>query len=539
MKWVNSRISFFVILVVVLAINGCSPVAPTLAPSAVEQAPAATQAPNASAETMEGTTSGTVKFLYNLPALHTWDPSSALIKPNVGIYKLIFDRLIERDPEGNLLPSLATEWKQVSDTKWELQLRTDVKFHDGTDLDAEDVKASLERYTDPTRPSPYAGLYAAKQFLVEIKDPQTVVVDTQQPMAVFLKYLSLVSVVSSDAIQAESWDKPIGTGPFRFGTLDGETLTMEANQDYWDGPPGYQTLIWDYVPDADTRISALRSGEADIIIGIPPDKDPILTGDPNVKLYRVPSDELRLLFVRGPKFADKRARQAVMYAIDRQAILSGIELDKGILAQSHISTPLLGWKDMNKATGISYDYDPEKAKQLLTEINFPFDEPVRYVTTGYFPRQVEVSQAIVQYLQDVGINVQLEVGEAGKWFDAHTDESVELLDTGWPTHFWDPDEILYMVTPAMWDWSSKYREQDLADMVAKQDTLLESAERADYISTTLLPRLWEEMAWVPLYDRTVSWATSAEIQGFVPWPSEMETRFLYFVTLESQNPEGE
>jgi peptide/nickel transport system substrate-binding protein len=470
--------------------------------------------------------------LYNLPALHTWDPTSALIKPNVGIYKLIFDRLIERDAEGNLRPSLATEWKKLSDTEWELKLRDGVKFHDGSSFEAEDVKASLERYTDPTRKSPYAGLYAAKQFKVGIKEPLTVTVDTQQPMAVFLKYLSLVSIVSSEAVAKEAWDTPMGTGPFKFVSLDGERLTLDANLDYWDRPPGYKTLIWDYVPDADARISALRSGGADVIIGIPPDKDTVLNGDPNVKLYRVPSDELRLLFVRGPKFADPRVRQAVMYAIDRKAILDGIELGKGKLASAHVSTPLLGWADMNTATGTTYNFDPNKAKQLLQAANFPFNEPLKYVTTAYFPRQVEVSQAITQFLQDVGMNVQLKVGEAGQWFDAHSDESVELLDTGWPTHFWDPDEILYMVTPAMWDWSSKFRDKSLAELVAKQDTIVESNERAAFISGTLLPKLWELMPWIPLYDRTVSWATSAKLQGFVPWPSEMETRFLYDIALQ-------
>src|SRR6516164_7147109 len=83
---------------------------------------------------------GTLTFLYNLPALHTWDPTSALIKPNVGIYKLIFDRLIERDAGGDLHPSLATEWNKLGSTKWELKLRGGVKFQDGSRFEAEDVK---------------------------------------------------------------------------------------------------------------------------------------------------------------------------------------------------------------------------------------------------------------------------------------------------------------------------------------------------------------------------------------------------------------
>ena len=137
----------------------------------------------------------TCTFLFNLPFLHTWDASSVLIKPNISLSKNIWDRLIERDEQDNLIPSLATEWKQLSDTQWELNLREGVRWHDGSEFNAEDVKASLERYSDPTRESQYAGFYAFERFDVEIKDPYTVVVDTKRPMAVFKKYLTLVSII--------------------------------------------------------------------------------------------------------------------------------------------------------------------------------------------------------------------------------------------------------------------------------------------------------------------------------------------------------
>lgn len=473
-------------------------------------------------------TGGTIRFLYNLPAVHTWDPSSVLIKPNVGQSKNIWDRLIERDPQGNLLPSLATSWQKLTDTTWQLKLRSGVTFHDGSSLTADDIKASLERYTDPGRQgSPYAGLYTQKRFLVTIKDPVTIVIDTQDPMAVFLKYLTLASILSKKTIDKGDFTNtlPNGTGPFKVDSLSGETLTLKANKNYWAGAPRIDTLVWDFVENADARISALRSGSADIIIGIPPDKDATLQGDATVTLSRMPSDELRLLFIRGPRFADPRARQAFAYAIDKEAILKNIELGKGKLATAHSSSTLLGWADMATATGTTYKYDPQKARQLLKDANFNLSDPLKYVTTAYFPKQVEVSQAITQYLQDAGVKVDLQVGEAGKWLAGHADTTVQLLDTGWPTHFWDPDEILYMVTPAMWGYSSMYMDPALADMVAHQDQLVDTSQRADYISKTLLPKLWTTMPWIPLYERTVSWATTTKVHGFVPWPSEMETRF--------------
>jgi peptide/nickel transport system substrate-binding protein len=475
----------------------------------------------------------TCTFLFNLPFLHTWDASSVLIKPNISLSKNIWDRLIERDEKDNLIPSLATEWRQLSDTQWELKLREGVKWHDGSEFNAKDVKASLERYSDPTRESQYAGFYAFEQFDVKIKDPYTVVVDTKRPMAVFKKYLTLVSIMKKETIEAEDWETyPVGTGPFKVVKVEGEKVIMDAFQDYWNGAPKIDRLVWDYVEDSDTRIAALQAGEADIIVGIPPDKDKIIEDDPDLSLYRVSSDEMRILFIRGPLFKDVRVRQAAAYAIDRDKILKTIEVGKGVEATAHYPRGLLGWANMKDKTGIEYEYNPSKARQLLEEANYDFDAPLKYVTTPYFPKQLEVSQAITEYLKAVGFNVQLQAGEAGAWLDGHSNPEVALLDTGWPTHFWDPDEHLYMWIRAMWGWSSMYEDAGLEKLMMQQDQLVDENRRAAFISEKILPRLWREMPGVlPLYERTVSWATRKEVKGFPVYGSEMETRF-YTVSFE-------
>jgi len=475
----------------------------------------------------------TCTFLFNLPFLHTWDASAVLIKPNISLSKNIWDRLIERDEKDNLVPSLATEWRQLSATQWELKLRKGVKWHDGSTFDGDDVKASLERYSDPTRESQYAGFYAFEKFSVIVKDPYTVIVDTKRPMAVFKKYLTLVSIMKKETIEAEDWESyPVGTGPFKIVKVEGEKVLMDAFQDYWNGAPKIDRLIWDYVEDSDTRIAALQAGEADIIVGIPPDKDKIIEGDSDLVLYRVPSDEMRILFIRGPLFQDVRVRQAAAYAIDRDKILATIELGKGVTATAHYPHVLLGWANMMDKTGIRYEYNPSKAKDLLKEANYPFNAPVKYVTTPYFPKQVEVSQAITEYLRAVGFNVQLQSGEAGAWLDGHSNPEVALLDTGWPTHFWDPDEHLYMWIRAMWGWSSMYADPELENLMMKQDQLVNENERAAFIQENILPKLWKEMPGVlPLYERTVSWATSKAVKGFPIYGSEMETRF-YTVSIE-------
>jgi peptide/nickel transport system substrate-binding protein len=195
---------------------------------------------------------------------------------------------------------LATEWTPIDDRTWEFKLREGVKFHDGSDFDAEDVKASIELASGATdTPTLEAGNWI--KTTVEIVDPYTVRLVSEQPFAALFSELRSTIIVSADdlANNAEGIKaQPNGTGPFRLVENEVTRKVMEANPDYWQGPPKIQTLIWEFIQDPDTRLAALMSGQADVIDRVPPQHLQVIAGSENLTLNSVTGIESVNLFVK-------------------------------------------------------------------------------------------------------------------------------------------------------------------------------------------------------------------------------------------------
>lgn len=363
------------------------------------------------------------------------DPHQGL-SSELGIFLTsVYDPLVWRGPDGRFVPGLAERWEVSPDGKvYTFYLRKGVKFHDGTPFNAEAVKFSLDRIVDPALKSQKAINMLGAYDHTEVVDEYTVKVHLKEPYAPFLDSVSQVyiAMVSPAAVQkwgAEYRDHQVGTGPFMMQEyVPKDHVTLVRNPDYnWapefmghQGPAYLEEITFRFYPDAATRAPALEAGEADVMGEVPPQDATRLQASGRFMLMptKIPGQSLQF-FLNTQKFPtdDVRVRQAMLYAVDREAIVNAVFRGYSPVAWGPLSatTPFY-----SKAVEGMYAYDLNKAKALLAEAGFrdangdgvvekdgrPADVDLILMSWGNVP---EVGQMIQAMLRQVGINAKPQV----------------------------------------------------------------------------------------------------------------------------------
>ncbi|MCC7106448.1 MAG: ABC transporter substrate-binding protein [Chloroflexi bacterium] len=347
----------------------------------------------------------------------TLDPHMTTAQSTSGVLANVYEGLTTRDDSMKVVPQLAESWRPVDDTTWEFKLRKGVKFQNGEDFNAEAVKFSLDRVLNPATKST-ARSYIDTIKEVKVVDPSTVRMVTDGPAPSLPARLALrAGWVLPPGYVKEKGDQyltthPVGTGPFKFVQwVKDENLTFEANLDYWGGPPKLKTLTFKPVPEASARIAALQTGTADIVVNVPADQTEALGRDKRFAIQAVPS----LLVISysldstvpGP-LQDKRVRQAINYAVDKDAIVKEILRGYGRITPALLSQEVYSFDDSIKP----YPYDPNKAKALLAEAGQANGFKVNINTSsGRYSADKEVAQAIANYLSKIGLQPSVKVWE--------------------------------------------------------------------------------------------------------------------------------
>lgn len=224
--------------------------------------------------------------------------------------RLIYDTLVRRNGT-KLEPAVATKWEQPDDNTWIFTLRNDVTFHDGTTLTAKDVKASLERVKNAN--TAQSALWASVTA-VEATDDTTLKITTSSPLGTMLVNLTLMFILPSDKMNNPGFfTKPVGSGPFEVTSFTpADELSLTA-VDHWSGRPKIRTVALPYLPETSSQITALRTGDLDILWPVPPDQLRELDGVDGIKLRTVPSYVYYLNWFNcaKPPFTDPRVRRAM------------------------------------------------------------------------------------------------------------------------------------------------------------------------------------------------------------------------------------
>jgi len=314
----------------------------------------------------------------------TLDPADYRDTTTETVIRNMFDGLVTRSSDGRVLLQLAESATLIDDVTWEFVLKQGVTFHNGEDLTAEDVKFTFDRiitenaieYPEP-HTSPRKGLIGPVES-AEIVDDYTVRLHLSAPFPAAMQMFVHQQIVPKDYLEEVGTEgfiaAPVGSGPFKFveGSLS-DQIVMERFDDYYGGadelppvgPPLLDRVIFRILPEATTRVSALRAGEVDIIQVVPSHMIPVLATDAGVRVVSGPSTRPAWMEmnVNQPPFDDVRVRLAMNYAVDAEAILDTVLGGLGVV----IAGPLSPYNNFADATLEPYGYDPDKALELLAE----------------------------------------------------------------------------------------------------------------------------------------------------------------------------
>ncbi len=343
------------------------------------------------------------------------------------LYANVFEGLTRIGSRGEVLPALAESWTVSDDGKvYTFKLHTGVKFHDGTDFDADDVKFSLDRARADNSTNAQKGLFAAIDT-VDVVDPATVKVTLKNPQGSFLYNLGWGDAVIVAPESAETnKDKPVGTGPFKFDNwAKGSSITLVKADGYWGEPVALDKAEFRIIPDAAAAVPALLSGDVQALpnfnLG---DALAQVESDPRFKVVIGSTEGETILATNNkkPPFDQLKVRQAIAHAIDRKAIIDGASSGFGVPIGSHFSPANAAYVDL---TG-TYPYDPAKAKSLLAEAGFPngFKTTLKLPPVGYAR---DGGQIIASQLRDVGIEAEIIPVEWADWLkQVFTDKDYDL-----------------------------------------------------------------------------------------------------------------
>jgi peptide/nickel transport system substrate-binding protein len=431
----------------------------------------------------------------------------------------IYDSLLSFGPKGEILPRLAEKWELLDDKSWRFHLRKGVKFHNGYPFTAADVKFSMDYHLDPKNKWNYKGIFSNLDS-VEVADEYTVLFKSKQadPMlpAQLAAWMRIASKKLYDELGSEGFGKTaVGTGPYKFVEWKRkDRLILEANPQSYQVSPKVKTLVFRVIPEMGARVAELQAGGVDIMIDVPPFMVPQLTKTDAIRVHSVPSLRAFYLLLDTTKveaLKDKRVRQALNYAVDKNAIIQGMLNGMGEVLTSHVPVVVNGVDPSIKP----YPYDPEKAKTLLKEAGYAQGLTLNlYTPQGRYPMDKEVTLAVADQLTKVGIQAKLNVLETGAYFRGLTGHTLEggLYYLGMASSEWDVNHALNNLDSAF--VLCFYPNEDINTMVREAKVTMDTKKRYE-MASKIQKIVHEDAPYLFLFDSTVSFAVSNKVQGFV------------------------
>ncbi|MDB4897725.1 MAG: extracellular solute-binding protein family 5 [Firmicutes bacterium] len=456
----------------------------------------------------------------------TLDPHRSTVQQALNISMAIAEPLFTLDYKtGEIKPLLGLEAKNLDDKTWQINLRQGVKFTNGEEFTADSVKVSIERIKKPELKSP-ATIYVRPIEKVEVVDKYTVKLVTSAPSPVIPLYLTRIAMVPPKYLQEKGEEAlvkaPVGTGAYKLKEwIKDERVVLTANPDYWGGKPQLDTVTFRSIPETSTRMAALKTGEADIVTQVAAEEVSALEQGGQVKVQSIPG--LRLMMYQfnlekdGPQ-QDVRVRQALNYAVDKEALVKNILNGNGrVLDGQPVAKEYFGFSDQVKA----YPFDPEKAKQLLAEAGYTAAKPLAmtlYAPQGRYNRDKEVAEAIGGMLQAVGVKADVQVMDWGVFIQKLL--AKELA----PLSFWGastaPDADLWlgsmMLSGAAY---SEWKNPDFDKLVQAGGQTLDKQKRLE-IYAQAAQMAHDQAPLIYLYQQVDMYGISNRVQGYVPSPDE-------------------
>jgi len=492
------------------------------------------------------------------------DPADVTDGESVERMDNIFEGLVEyKSGSSEIQPCLATSWN-ISDDGLNItfNLRHGVKFHDGTDFNADAVVFSFERQYNTSHPYNQYGEWAYWGYMFsDIKEVQkiddyTVKIVLSKPNAAMMTSLAMFTVTIVSPTNAEKWKEdafkhPVGTGPFKFVEwIKDDHITLEANKDYWRGAPKLDKLIFRVILDPSSRLLALQAREIHGMEFPDPASFNTIKADTNLQLLTAPGMNVGYLAmncgygyndtnkngVRDPDepwvetpgyfepFTNKSVRQAINYAINKTSIVENLYKGTAIVAKNGMPPFMLGYNDAI----VDYPYNTTKARELLTQAGYPngFNTTlwVMPVSRPYMFDPPKIGEAIQSYLADVNINVDFYQIDWSTYLEKTQSGEHPMCLLGWTGDNGDPDNfmnVLYGENQCTLGTAGNvafYNNSELQSLLSDALQTYDTTERANLYEQAQVI-LHEDAPFVYLAYANQNLVFTKNVQGFVLNPT--------------------
>jgi len=474
------------------------------------------------------------------------DPHFHNLTPNNQVVMHVFEPLIIANAKFEWKPGLAESFRAINPTTWEFKLRRNVKFHDGSNFDANDVLFTMCRVpTVVNSPSPFT-LYTKAIKEMEAPDPYTIIIKTAEPYPLLPNELSSVAILSDTLIDGEkvtfassgckishampttadfnSGKAAIGTGPFKFKSFTkGDRIEFVKNDAYWGKKPAWDQVIMRPIAAPGSRVAALLSGDVDFIERLPTQDSARVKADPNYRIADVIAARSIFLVMdqfrdvppgvtgTGNKnpFKDVRVRRAISLAIDRDAIVKRVMGGAAAAANQLLDKSFEGGDTKMAAL----PYKPDEAKKLLAEAGYPNGFSVTLASPNdRYVNDAQVAQAVAQYLSRVGIKVTVNAMTSSSFFANRAKYDFGFYLAGWGAQTGEMSSSLRALVATQnkdrgWGVSNfgKYSDPELDKLIDEAMVTVDTTKRAALLAQAS-KRSIDEMAAVPLHSEKAVWA---------------------------------
>jgi peptide/nickel transport system substrate-binding protein len=472
------------------------------------------------------------------------DPHFHNTTPNKAVARIIFEPLVFQDEKQQLSPGLAESWRAIDPTTWEFRLRKGVTFHDGSPFTANDVVFSFIRAPNvPRSPSSFGGFLAGKR--VEKLDDHSILIrtDAPQPLTpVDVSTIGIISVKAAQGITTQDFNTgkaAIGTGPYRFVSFTpGEAIALERFENHWREKPHWKTVVLRPIKSDPARVATLLTGGVDIIEQPPTTDMKRLRADPKIavtssisnRVFYLAMDQFRddSPFVSGKNgerirnpFLDRRVRQAISRAINRQALVERIAEGEGQPAGQYMNEAFYGTSKTLKPDS----FDPVAARALLAEAGFPngFRLTV-HGPSGRYPNDTRIIEAVAQMLTRIGIETSVETMPPANFFSrgssggANQTPEFSMIMAGWGAAGGENSDPLKNLV-ATFDRAKglgssnrgRYSSKTFDDMLSKAVSTTDDTRGAELLADATAIAI-KDAGVIPLYFPLNSWAARSTLK---------------------------
>lgn len=458
----------------------------------------------------------------------TLDPFAHSETTTSNILLQVYDSLVKRNEDMEIVPHLAVEWEQKSSKELVFHLRQDAVFHHGDQLTAEDVKFSIERMVDPANEErfPPSGRFNSMTS-VDILDKYTVKVNFNRPDPNILAQLAGLMIISKgyfESIGEERFSKePSGTGPFKFKQWDREAgkVYLERNVDYWGGKADIEVLEFHAVPHGSDRIAGLIEGNIHLTANFPPSEQENVQQYEHLTVAGTPSVGVIYMGINTNHeiLKNKTLRHAIAHGIDVNKFIDEELLGCGYPLNGPVYPQAFGVDQDQKPI----EYNPEKAKELLKEAGYENGVKVKLeVPDGRFTQDKEIAWSIAEQLKEIGIELEVDVQPWGPFISRFRDHKYDqMYYVGWGNFTFDPDEVYRnaFIHPKPWN-PTHFHHERLAEVATEASLSLDQDKRKTLYSEAL-SIFRDELPWIPLFQQfdlyglNSAWNFKARMDEFI------------------------